>query len=48
MKFGAVAPKITHIMRFDLVAAEPRLDATALQTVGEEGWDGFLLAVVTA
>jgi predicted O-methyltransferase YrrM len=31
----------------DLVAAEPRLDATALQTVGAKGWDGFLLALVT-
>jgi predicted O-methyltransferase YrrM len=31
----------------DLVAAEPRLDATALQTVGAKGWDGFLLARVT-
>lgn len=32
----------------DLVAAEPRLDATALQTVGAKGWDGFLLALVTS
>ena len=30
----------------DLVAAEPRLLATAIQTVGEKGWDGFLLALV--
>ncbi len=28
------------------VAAEPRLSATAIQTVGEKGWDGFALAVV--
>jgi predicted O-methyltransferase YrrM len=26
----------------------PRLTATALQTVGSKGWDGFALAVVTA
>ena len=32
----------------DLVAAEPRLDATALQTVGAKGYDGFLLALVTS
>jgi predicted O-methyltransferase YrrM len=32
---------------YDLVAAERRLDATALQTVGGKGWDGFLVAVVT-
>jgi len=31
---------------FDAVAADPRLDATAIQTVGSKGWDGFLLAVV--
>ena len=30
----------------DLIAAEPRLDATALQTVGSKGWDGFAVAVV--
>jgi predicted O-methyltransferase YrrM len=30
----------------ELVAAEPRLEATALQTVGAKGWDGFLLARV--
>ncbi|WP_430332061.1 O-methyltransferase [Rhodococcus sp. ACT016] len=29
-----------------LLAAEPRLDATALQTVGSKGWDGFALALV--
>ncbi len=33
---------------FDAVAAEPRLDATALQTVGAKHWDGFLIALVTA
>jgi hypothetical protein len=32
----------------DLVAAEPRLTATAIQTVGAKGWDGFLLALVAA
>ncbi|OYY90212.1 MAG: methyltransferase [Sphingomonas sp. 28-66-16] len=31
---------------FDLVGAEPRLSATAVQTVGAKKWDGFLLAVV--
>jgi predicted O-methyltransferase YrrM len=33
---------------FDAVAAEPRLDATAVQTVGAKKWDGFLLALVTS
>jgi predicted O-methyltransferase YrrM len=31
---------------FEMVAAEPRLSATAVQTVGAKGWDGFLVAVV--
>lgn len=31
----------------ELLATEPRLDATALQTVGSKGWDGFAIALVT-
>ncbi|CAI1652759.1 O-methyltransferase [Serratia entomophila] len=31
---------------FDMMAQEPRLSATALQTVGNKGWDGFSLAIV--
>ena len=31
---------------FEAVAAEPRVSATAVQTVGSKGHDGFLLAVV--
>lgn len=30
----------------DLIAAEPRLDATAIQTVGSKGYDGFAIALV--
>lgn len=30
----------------DMVANEPRVSATAIQTVGEKGYDGFLMAVV--
>lgn len=30
----------------ELLAAEPRLDAIALQTVGSKGWDGFAYAIV--
>ena len=33
---------------FDLVGKEPRLTATAIQTVGGKGYDGFVLAVVTS
>ncbi len=31
---------------FDVIAAEPRVSATAVQTVGSKGHDGFVLAVV--
>jgi predicted O-methyltransferase YrrM len=31
---------------FEMMAAEPRLSATALQNVGVKGYDGFALAVV--
>jgi predicted O-methyltransferase YrrM len=32
----------------DMMAAEPRVSATAIQTVGSKGYDGFALAVVIA
>lgn len=32
----------------DLVAAEPRVSATTIQTVGSKGYDGFLVALVVA
>lgn len=31
----------------EMLAAEPRLDATTIQTVGSKGYDGFTLALVT-
>jgi len=31
---------------FDMLADEPRLEATAIQTVGAKQWDGFIVAVV--
>ena len=31
---------------FDMLSDEPRLDATAVQTVGAKKWDGFVLARV--
>jgi predicted O-methyltransferase YrrM len=40
-------PSVQGVRSFiDLVAAEPRLTATAIQTVGAKGHDGFLLALV--
>lgn len=51
---GAVADSDTADPRarasravLELIAAEPRLDGTVLQTVGSKGWDGLAIAVVT-
>ena len=52
---GAVAdpnsadPNVRGVRGFlDIIALEPRLTATAIQTVGEKGWDGFVLARVAS
>jgi len=52
---GAVAdpasddPDIIGTRRmFDLIAAEPRVSATAIQTVGSKGYDGFAIAMVVS
>jgi len=31
---------------YDLIGSHPRLSATALQTVGSKGWDGFAIMIV--
>ncbi|WP_244831290.1 MULTISPECIES: O-methyltransferase [unclassified Caballeronia] len=31
---------------FDMLATDPRLSSTAVQTVGSKGWDGFSLSIV--
>lgn len=42
-------PYVRGVRRMhELIAAEPRVDATALQTVGAKGYDGFALALVTS
>ena len=33
---------------FELLKTHPRVDSTALQTVGLKGWDGFILGLVKA
>jgi len=50
---GAVAdadspdPRVQGARRlFEMLGAEPRLSATALQTVGSKGYDGFAMALV--
>ncbi len=42
-------PSVQGIRRFNkLVAAETRLSVTAIQTVGNKGYDGFALVLVTS
>ncbi len=42
-------PSVQGVRRFnELLAAEPRVSATAIQTVGSKGDDGFAIALVTA
>ena len=42
-------PRVHGVRRFnELVAAEPRVSATAIQTVGSKGYDGFVMAMVIA
>jgi len=55
VRHGAVAdpacadPAVQGVRRFHaLVAAEPRVRATVIQTVGAKGYDGFTLALVVA
>jgi predicted O-methyltransferase YrrM len=40
-------PRVQGVRRFfEMLAADSRLDATTIQTVGSKGYDGFTLAVV--
>ena len=42
-------PDVQGVRRFnELIAADPRVTATAIQTVGIKGWDGFALILVIA
>jgi len=42
-------PGVTGVRRMnELIAAEPRVSATAIQTVGSKGYDGFMIARVAA
>ncbi|HDC4533634.1 TPA: O-methyltransferase [Enterobacter asburiae] len=39
--------RVLGVRRFiEMIGDNPRLTATALQTVGVKGWDGFMLAIV--
>jgi len=44
---GSDDPNVQGVRRFnERLAAEPRVEATILQTVGEKGYDGLAIAVV--
>jgi predicted O-methyltransferase YrrM len=44
---GSDDPRVAGVRAFtEMVAADPRLSGTVLQTVGAKGWDGFAIAVV--
>jgi hypothetical protein len=54
VRAGAVAngasddPRVQGVRRFfDMLGQEKRLEATAIQTVGSKGYDGFAIALVT-
>jgi predicted O-methyltransferase YrrM len=43
------SPTLQGVHRFlERLAAEPRVNATAIQTVGSKGYDGFAIALVTS
>jgi predicted O-methyltransferase YrrM len=46
---GSTDPGVSGVRRMnELIAAEPRVSATAVQTVGSKGYDGFMIARVAA
>jgi predicted O-methyltransferase YrrM len=46
---ASTLPGVRGVRRFiEVLAAEPRVSATVIQTVGRKGYDGFALAVVLA
>lgn len=46
---GTTDPAVQGMRRFlEMAAAEPRVNATAIQTVSSKGYDGFSIALVTS
>ncbi|MBD8119551.1 O-methyltransferase [Pantoea agglomerans] len=40
-------PNVIGLRKFvEMISEDERLEATAVQTVGEKGWDGFVIAIV--
>lgn len=48
LQADSAEPQVQGVRRFyERIAAEPRVTATAVQTVGLKGWDGLAVALVT-
>lgn len=48
LETGSDDPDVNGVRTFfDMLATHPRLDSTAIQTVGSKGWDGFSMSIVT-
>lgn len=46
---GSRDPSVQGVRRFnEILAADRRVSATAIQTVGSKGYDGFAIALVRA
>jgi len=45
---GSADPRVQGVRKFfNLLASEPAIDATAIQTVGGKGYDGFAIGIVS-
>jgi predicted O-methyltransferase YrrM len=46
---NSIDPKVQGVRHFnEMLGSEPRVTATAIQTVGNKGYDGFAIALVTS
>jgi len=47
--FASTDPDVIGLRKyFELLGKHPKLDSTAVQTVGSKGWDGFSISVLSA
>jgi predicted O-methyltransferase YrrM len=47
--FASTDPDVVGLRKyFDLLGSRPKLDSTAVQTVGAKGWDGFSISILSA
>jgi predicted O-methyltransferase YrrM len=47
--FASTDPDVIGLRRyFELLGTHPKLDSTAVQTVGSKGWDGFSISILSA